>query len=83
MNNSSFITTCEEDENGDLALDIPQELLETLGWGEGTLLDISTLANSIVLRKVEPSSESEVDSTVGGEGNAERGNPTTERVYQP
>jgi hypothetical protein len=53
MNNSSFITTCEEDENGDLALDIPQELLETLGWGEGTQLDISTLANSIILRKVE------------------------------
>jgi bifunctional DNA-binding transcriptional regulator/antitoxin component of YhaV-PrlF toxin-antitoxin module len=50
----SFITTCSEDEEGNVILDIPEELLETLGWGEGTLLDISTLANSIVLRKVEP-----------------------------
>ena len=50
---TSFITTCSEDENGNVVLDIPEELLETLGWGEGTLLDISTLANSIVLRKVE------------------------------
>ena len=52
MNNPSFITTCEEDENGDLALDIPQELLEALGWGEGTVLDISALPGRIVLREI-------------------------------
>jgi bifunctional DNA-binding transcriptional regulator/antitoxin component of YhaV-PrlF toxin-antitoxin module len=78
----SFITTCSEDENGDLALDIPQELLETLGWGEGTLLDISTLANSIVLRKVEQAPEPETDPPVAGEGSVEGGDSDTERVYQ-
>ena len=62
-----FITTCSEDEDGNVVLDIPEELLETLGWGEGTLLDISTLANSIVLRKVEPSDAPENGSTLEGE----------------
>ena len=64
---TSFITTCSEDEEGNVILDIPEELLETLGWGEGTLLDISTLANSIVLRKVEPSDAPENGSTLEGE----------------
>jgi bifunctional DNA-binding transcriptional regulator/antitoxin component of YhaV-PrlF toxin-antitoxin module len=77
----SFITTCSEDEEGNVILDIPEELLETLGWGEGTLLDISTLANSIVLRKVEPAPESETDSPVGGEGGVEGGDSSAERIY--
>ena len=63
----SFVTTCTEDEDGSIILDIPEELLETLGWGEGTLLDISTLANSIVLRKVEPADAPENECTVEGE----------------
>jgi bifunctional DNA-binding transcriptional regulator/antitoxin component of YhaV-PrlF toxin-antitoxin module len=78
---TSFITTCSEDEDGNVVLDIPEELLETLGWGEGTLLDISTLANSIVLRKVESASESETDSPVAGEGSVEGGDSSAERVY--
>ena len=68
---TSFITTCSEDEEGNVILDIPEELLETLGWGEGTLLDISTLANSIVLRKVEPSDASETGCALEGECPAE------------
>ena len=67
----SFVTTCSEDEDGNVILDIPEELLETLGWGEGTLLDISTLANSIVLRKVEPSDASENGCALEGECPAE------------
>ena len=50
----SYITTCSEDEEGNVVLDIPEELLEALGWGEGTVLDISALPGSILLRKVEP-----------------------------
>ena len=68
---TSFITTCSEDEEGNVILDIPEELLETLGWGEGTLLDISTLANSIVLRKVESSDASENECALEGECPAE------------
>ena len=67
----SFVTTCSEDEDGNVILDIPEELLETLGWGEGTNLDISTLANSIVLRKVESSDASENGCPVEGECSAE------------
>ena len=50
----SFITTCSEDEDGNVVLDIPEELLEALGWGEGTNLDISALPGTIVLREVKP-----------------------------
>ena len=53
MNNPSFITICEEDENGDLALSFPEELLEAMGWGYGTNIDISTLPGTIVLREVK------------------------------
>lgn len=50
----SYVTTCSEDEDGNVLLDIPEELLEALDWGEGTILDISALPGSIVLRKVDP-----------------------------
>jgi bifunctional DNA-binding transcriptional regulator/antitoxin component of YhaV-PrlF toxin-antitoxin module len=50
----SFVTTCTEDDEGNVILDFPEELLETMGWGEGTVLDISALPGRIVLRKVEP-----------------------------
>jgi len=63
----SFITTCSEDEEGNLILDIPDELLETMGWGEGTVLDISALPNSIMLREVTPSDAPENGSTPEGE----------------
>jgi hypothetical protein len=65
---TSFITTCSEDEDGAIILDIPEELLETLGWGEGTQLDISTLANSIVLREVKPSDTPENGCSDEGKG---------------
>jgi len=67
----SFVTTCTEDEDGSIILDIPEELLEAMGWGEGTLLDISTLANSIVLRKVKAADAPEDGCTVEGECSAD------------
>jgi bifunctional DNA-binding transcriptional regulator/antitoxin component of YhaV-PrlF toxin-antitoxin module len=76
-----FITTCSEDEDGNVVLDIPEELLEALGWGEGTQLDISALANSIVLRKVEPASEPATDSPIAGEGSVEGGDSPTEGIH--
>ncbi len=54
----SFITTCSEDEDGNLILNFPDELLEAMGWTEGTVLDISAVPGRIVLREVErPGSE--------------------------
>jgi hypothetical protein len=57
LDQPQFITICEEDENGDLALSFPEELLEAMGWKEGTTLDISTLPGTIVLREVKNSLE--------------------------
>ena len=62
-----FITTCEEDENGDLVLNFPDELLQAMGWGEGTNLDISALPGTIVLREVQATHPSETGSPVEGE----------------
>ena len=77
----SFVTTCTEDEDGNVVLDIPEELLEALGWGEGTCLDISALPNTIVLRKVESTPEPATDSAVEGEGSVEGGDSSAEGVY--
>ena len=63
----SFITSCSEDEEGNVILDIPEELLEALGWGEGTNLDISALPGTIVLREVQATHPSEAGSPVEGE----------------
>jgi bifunctional DNA-binding transcriptional regulator/antitoxin component of YhaV-PrlF toxin-antitoxin module len=48
----SFITTCEEDEDGNLILNFPDELLDAMGWKEGTSLDISVIGERLVLREV-------------------------------
>jgi len=48
-----FVTQCEEDEEGNLILNFPEELLEAMGWGEGTELDIDVLPGTIVLREVQ------------------------------
>jgi bifunctional DNA-binding transcriptional regulator/antitoxin component of YhaV-PrlF toxin-antitoxin module len=48
----SFITECSEDEEGNLVLNFPDELLEAMGWGEGTTLDISVVGERIVLQEV-------------------------------
>ena len=55
LDQPQFITICEEDENGDLALSFPEALLEAMGWKEGTNIDISTLPGTIVLREVKNS----------------------------
>ena len=55
-----FITTCEEDEECNLILNFPDELLEAMGWGEGTTLDIDVIGNGLVLREVEQSDSEEI-----------------------
>ena len=47
-----FITTCEEDEDGNLILPFPEELLEAMGWGDGTTLDLDVLGDRLVIREV-------------------------------
>ncbi len=59
MNNPKFITTCEEDENGDLVLAFPEELLDAMGWGDGTFLDIDVLGDRVIIREVRPDTPEE------------------------
>ena len=60
LDSPSFITTCSEDEDGNLLLEFPDELLQAMGWGEGTCLDISVVGERIILREVERSDLDEV-----------------------
>jgi hypothetical protein len=56
-----FITVCEEDENGNLILEIPDLLLEAQGWKEGTVLDITAEFGTILLREVVPTEVEDAD----------------------
>ena len=48
----SFITECSEDEEGNLVLTFPDELLEAMGWTEGTVLDINVIGDRLVLQEI-------------------------------
>jgi bifunctional DNA-binding transcriptional regulator/antitoxin component of YhaV-PrlF toxin-antitoxin module len=48
---SKFITTCEEDEDGNLILSFPDELLEALGWAEGTDLEFDISFNRLIIKE--------------------------------
>ena len=47
-----FVTTCEETEDGNLAIPFPEELLEALGWSEGTVLDFDIVGDRLIIREV-------------------------------
>lgn len=53
-----FITECSEDEDGNLIINFPDELLEALDWGEGTTLDIDIVGDRLILREVVKSPDS-------------------------
>jgi hypothetical protein len=60
LDNPSFITECSEDEEGNLVINFPDELLEAMGWGEDTILDISVVGERIVLTEVKRSDLDEI-----------------------
>lgn len=62
--NSSYITPCSEDEDGNLVITFPDELLEAMGWCEGTVLDISAIGGRIVLQEAREELD-EQDSSSG------------------
>ena len=53
LDQPQFITQCETDDEGNLILNFPEELLEAMGWKEGTTLDIGVLPGTLVLREVK------------------------------
>ncbi len=59
-----FVTTCEEDEDGNLILPFPEELLDAMGWGEGTTLDLDIIGNRLVIREVVAVDDEDADYPV-------------------
>jgi len=58
-----FVTTCKEDDDGNLIVLFPDELLEALDWHEGTVLDFDVVGDRLIIREVVqsgPSSEETV-----------------------
>lgn len=52
-------TTLQTDEDDNLVLEFPNEILEAVGWKEGDTLDIQVFAGRVVFSKVAPDSVSE------------------------
>ena len=48
----SYYVELEEDQNGDLILQIPEEVIETLGWEENTLLTWDIKGDGIILQRL-------------------------------
>jgi bifunctional DNA-binding transcriptional regulator/antitoxin component of YhaV-PrlF toxin-antitoxin module len=48
----SYYVELEEDKNGDLFLMIPDEVIETLGWEDNTLLTWDIKGDGIILRSL-------------------------------
>jgi bifunctional DNA-binding transcriptional regulator/antitoxin component of YhaV-PrlF toxin-antitoxin module len=56
-NNSKYYSQVEVDENGDLVLPLPDELLEELGWTTDTVIDFESHDDYFTLRKVNEHEE--------------------------
>lgn len=68
-----FITTCEEDEDGNLILPFPEDLLEAMGWGEGTTLDLDVIGDRLIIREVVQTDVKQSVAVGGGESQIEGG----------
>lgn len=49
----SYFVELQEDDNGDLILPLPEEVIETLGWEENTLLTWDIKGDGIVLQGLD------------------------------
>lgn len=49
----SYYVELQEDKNGDLFLMIPDEVIETLGWEDNTLLTWDIKGDGIILRSLD------------------------------
>lgn len=56
----SYILEVQEDENGELYITFPEEVIEELGWQEGDILNWDVRGEGIILSKVHDSSGYEV-----------------------
>lgn len=56
----SYIIEVEEDNNGDLFITFPEELMEEVGWQAGDLLNWDLRGGGVILTKVNDPSEYEM-----------------------
>jgi bifunctional DNA-binding transcriptional regulator/antitoxin component of YhaV-PrlF toxin-antitoxin module len=49
---SNYILEVQEDDNGDLFIILPDEVIEDLGWQEGDVLNWDVKGEGIILTKV-------------------------------
>lgn len=75
-NSTIYTTKCETDEEGNLVLEFPDELLDAMGWEEGTELEFDMLPNTIILREVRPDTPEETSSSGRGKSTTKRGTKT-------
>jgi bifunctional DNA-binding transcriptional regulator/antitoxin component of YhaV-PrlF toxin-antitoxin module len=56
----SYILEVQEDENGESFITFPDDIIETLGWQEGDVLEWKLKGNGVILSKLNDSAGYEV-----------------------
>ena len=56
----SYILEIQEDENGESFITFPDDIIETLGWQEGDILEWKLKGNGVLLTKLNDSAGYEV-----------------------
>jgi bifunctional DNA-binding transcriptional regulator/antitoxin component of YhaV-PrlF toxin-antitoxin module len=56
----SYILEIQEDENGESFITFPDDIIETLGWQEGDVLEWKLKGNGVLLTKLNDSAGYEV-----------------------
>jgi len=56
----SYILEIQEDENGESFITFPDDIIETLGWQEGDVLEWKLKGNGVILSKLNDSAGYEV-----------------------
>ena len=49
---TDYIIELQEDDNGDLFIEFPDDLIDTLGWQEGDILDWRLKDEAIILSRL-------------------------------
>jgi bifunctional DNA-binding transcriptional regulator/antitoxin component of YhaV-PrlF toxin-antitoxin module len=57
---TNYILEVQEDQDGELFIEFPDEIIEELGWEEGDILSWDVKGNGIVLSRVNEESGYEV-----------------------
>lgn len=59
---TNYIIELQEADNGDLFIEFPDDLIDTLGWQEGDILDWRLKGEAIILSRLNEGSPGEPDN---------------------